>query len=185
MAKKRSWFKVVQKAFDLFLHRDEIAYFLGAKGITLTRENMNYLWNENKAYLDGKFNAEEKAQIFRNSIGKKGYDCSGYYCACTGEDDYSTGLYNKRAKETSLVDGVAGQGLYTTWGGTGYGRHIGLDIGYGYFMDCAYFSTDANIARNRHSIRFGKISDVAWEHSFQSKNINYSGSIATDPNAVK
>lgn len=182
---KRSWFKVVQKAFEIFNNRSKYAYFLGAKGIRLTDDNMNYLWNENKTYLNGKFSAEEKRQIFENSRGKIGYDCSGFYCACTGENDYSTGLYNNRAKETSLVDGVAGQGLYTTWGGTGYGRHIGLDVGYGYFMDCAYFSTDANIAKKRDSIRFGKISDVAWEHSFQSKNINYNGSIATDPNKKK
>lgn len=175
----KSWFQVVKDAVDMYRNRDQYAYFYGSKGQRLTKATMDALWNAEPAYFK-KYSAAEKEQIYRNSLNKIGYDCSGFVCKVTGENSYSAGIYGKRTKETSLADGPAGSFLFTTFGGTG--RHIGLDVGMGFALDMGYESTDANVAAHRDSVRLTRLGETKWEHSFQTAAVNYGGSYATDPN---
>lgn len=177
----KSWFQVVKDAIEMYRNRDLYAYFYGAKGQKLTKATMDALWSAEPGHFK-KYSATEKDQIYRNSLNKIGYDCSGFVCKITGESGYSQSIYAKRTKETSMADGPAGSFLYTTWGGAG--RHIGIDAGLGFCIDMAYESTDANVAANRHSVRLSRIIDTAWEHSFQTAAVNYNGAYATDPNAA-
>ena len=149
----------------MYVNRDAYAYFYGAKGQVLTDQVMTNLWNAEPAYFR-RYTAEQKKQIFNNSRGKIGSDCSGFACKVTGETGYSASIYAKRTVETSLAEGVAGQFLYTTWGGAG--RHIGIDAGMGFCLDMGYESTDENVRLHRDSVHLYKIGDVAWEHSFQT-----------------
>ena len=178
--KPKSWFQVVKDAIQMYIDRDKYCYVYSLKGQTVTKDLLDYVV---KAYPDHfkKYSAEEISQIYRNSIGKIGYDCSGFVCKVTGETGYSVEIYEKRTKETTLLHGVAGSFLFTTWAGTG--RHIGLDVGMGFSMDMGYESTDENIRRKRDSVRLAKLSTIAWEKSFQTAAVNYKGSYATDPNA--
>ena len=178
---QKSWFQVCKDAMQMYLDRDKYAYFYGAKGQKLTKDVMDYLWSAEPGHFK-KYDAVDRAQIYRNSLNKIGLDCSGFVTRVTGETGYSIEIYNKRTVETSLTDGVAGQFLFTTWGGTG--RHIGLDApGYGFQLDMGWESTDANVAKKKDSVHLARIKDVAWEHSFQTAAVNYTGSYATDPNA--
>ena len=177
----KSWFQVCKTAEQMHLDRDKYVYLYGAKGVYLTKSRIwDYMDMEPQHF--SKFSDQEKQEIVVNSVSKTAFDCSGFACYCTGETGYSTEIFNKRTKETSLTDGVAGQFLYTTWGGTG--RHIGLDApGYGFQLDMGWESTNANIAKKKDSVHLARIKDVAWEHSFQTAAVNYDGSYATDPNA--
>lgn len=176
---KKSWFQVIKDAIQMLMDRNKYAYFYGSKGIVLTNEVMEALWNAEPMYFK-RYTAEEKRQIFKNSLGKIGYDCSGFVCKVTGETGYSSSIYAKRTAETTLAEGVAGQFLYTTWGGAG--RHIGIDAGMGFCIDMGYESTDENVRLHRDSVHLYRITDVAWEHSFQTNAVNYNGSYGTDPN---
>ena len=176
----KSWFQVVKDALQMYKDRDKYAYFYGAKnGVILTQKVMENLWNAEPEYFK-KYTADEKKQIFKNSLGKQGYDCSGFVTKVTGETGYSKTIYAKRTKETTLAQGVAGQFLYTTFGGTG--RHIGIDAGLGFTLDMGNESTDAIVAQHRDSVRLLNIGDLAWEHSFQTAAVNYNGAYGTDPN---
>ena len=68
---------------------------------------------------------------------------------------------------------MAGSVLYTTWGGKG--RHIGLDIGYGFCLDMGYESTDAAVREGRDSVRLTRIAETAWEKSGRSRVLDYTG----------
>ena len=175
----KSWFQVVKDAVQMYKDRDNYAYFYGAKGQRLTKNVMDALWAAEPEYFK-KYNAEEKAQIYKNSLNKIGLDCSGFVTRVTGETGYSISIYNKRTKETSLADGVAGQFLFTTFGGSG--RHIGIDAGLGFALDMGYESTDYSVSVHRDSVRLTNIGETAWEHSFQTAAVNYNGAYAFDPN---
>ena len=158
---------------DALRHRDSYAYFYGAKGVVLTDATMEALWKAEPAYF-AKYNAQQKAQIFRNSRGKVGYDCSGFVgWVCTGDHQYSTGQINNCKLVTTPALGVAGSILYTTFGGRG--RHIGLDIGYGWCLDMGYESTDAIVASGNDSVRLTRIGETAWEKSGQTRVLDYTG----------
>lgn len=177
---KKSWFQVVKDCLRFLMERDKYAYFYGAKGCRLTKANMDALWAAYPGHFK-KYTAAEKDQIYKNSLGKIGYDCSGFVCKMTGETGYSAAVYDKRTKETSLAAGVAGQFLFSTFNGAG--RHIGLDIGEGFYVDMCCESTDAAVKARKDSIHLGWIADYPWEHSFQTAAVNYRGSLANDPNA--
>lgn len=163
----------IKNGLNAYRHRDEYAYFYGAKGQRLDDATMQALWNAEPGYF-AKYSAEQKAQIFRNSRGKIGIDCSAFTgWICTGDRQYSTGQINNCKLITTPALGVAGSLLYTTFGGRG--RHIGLDIGYGYCLDAGYESTDAIVKSNNHSIRLTRIVETAWEKSGQSKLLDYTG----------
>lgn len=177
----KSWYQVVKDALQMYKDRDKYAYFYGAKGQKLTKSVMDALWNAEPDYFK-KYNAAEKEQIYRNSLNKIGLDCSGFVTRVTGETGYSIGIYNKRTKETSLNEGVAGQFLFTTFHGAG--RHIGLDVGWGFTMDMGNESTDYQVQMHRDSVRLLNMGDIQWEHSFQTAAVNYDYSYAFDPNNV-
>lgn len=175
----KSWFQVCKDALEMYRNRDQYAYFYGAKGQRLTKPVMDALWSAEPGHFS-KYTAQEKEQIYRNSLNKIGLDCSGFVCKVTGETGYSQSIYAKRTKETTLAEGLAGQFLFTTWGGRG--RHIGIDAGLGFAIDMGYESTDANVAAHRDSVRLTRIVDTAWEHSFQTAAVNYNGAYGLDPN---
>jgi hypothetical protein len=172
----RTWDTAIKNGLRAYTQRDKYVYFYGAKGQTLTKKTMDSLWAASPDYFK-RYSAAEKEQIYRNSYGKIGYDCSGFVgWVCTGDKQYSTGQYNNTSFKTQdLVAGVAGSILYTTYSGAG--RHIGIDMGYGYCMDMAYESTEANVAEGKAGIRLYKISDnvIPWEWSCKSKVIDYTG----------
>lgn len=158
-----TYYDVVKKALTMFYHADEYAYFYGAKGQKLTDDTMNALIAAEPAYF-GKYTTTEIEQIKKYSRGKIGYDCSGFVSAVVGYDNYSTGHYHDGAVKTTPLLGTEGNGLYTTFGGKG--RHVGIDIGYGFFL---------HMPKERHTIELGRIAEYSWEHSFHFVNIDYTG----------
>lgn len=164
--------EAIKTGLDMYRNRNAYAYFYGSKGQVLTDAVMDNLINAERAYF-AKYSAEEMAQIRRNSRGKIGFDCSGFTGQCTGDKVWSTGQISNCSLITTPRDGVAGSLLYTTFGGKG--RHIGLDIGYGFCLDMGYESTDAAVREGRDSVRLTRISETAWEKSGQSRVLDYTG----------
>ena len=165
--------EAIKSGLNAYRHRDQYTYLYGCKGQYLDSRQtiLNYM-NAEPGYFS-RYSDSEKEQIIRNSLHKKGLDCSAFTGLCTGDNQWSTGQINNCKKITTPREGVAGSILYTTWGGKG--RHIGLDIGYGYCLDTGYESTDAVVARGDHSIRLTRIAETAWEKSGQSKMLDYTG----------
>lgn len=182
---KRTWdaaVKTALRAYTQSVYAGNFVYLYGAKGVRLTsRDVIEQYFAMEPAYF-ARYNAEEREQIIRNSVGpnKIAYDCSGFVgWLCTGDMQYSTGQINNADNVSGdLAAGPAGSILYTTYHGAG--RHIGLDIGYGYCCDMAYESTDANIAAHRAGVRLYKISDgiTAWEKTGMSRVLDYTGADA-------
>lgn len=164
--------KAIQRGLDMYRNRENYAYFYGAKGVILSTAVMDALIAAEPNYFK-KYSPEEIAQIKHNSVGKVGYDCSGFTGHCTGDKQWSTGQINNCSKITTPAEGTEGSLLYTTFGGTG--RHIGLDIGCGFCLDMGYESTDKNILLKRDSVRLTRISETAWEKSGQTKVMDYTG----------
>ena len=166
--------RAIQRGLDAYRNRDKYAYLYGCKGTFLAdRQTILNFFAAEPGYFS-KYSDEQKEQIIRNSIGKYGLDCSGFVgWICTFDRQWSTGQINNCKLITTPALGVAGSILYTTFGGKG--RHIGIDIGYGYALDCGYESTDAVIAANNHSIRLTRIVETAWEKSGQSRLLDYTG----------
>ena len=164
--------EAIKRGLNMYRHRAQYAYFYGAKGQRLTRQVMQNLIAAEPGYFS-KYTKEQLEQIMRNSEGKIGYDCSGFVGECTGDRQWSTGQINNCSLITTPRDGVAGSILYTTF--EGRGRHIGIDIGYGYALDTGYESTDAVVAANNHSIRLTRISETAWEKSGRTRLLDYTG----------
>ena len=180
----RKWDEAIKTALTAHSQSyryNNFVYLYGAKGVRLTsRELIEQYFAMEKAYFDRKYSAAEKEQIIRNSLGRIAYDCSGFVgWLCTGDMQYSTGQINNCSYTTKdLASGVAGSILYTTYNGTG--RHIGLDIGYGFCCDMACESTDANIKAGKAGVRLYKINDgtCAWEISGKSNVLDYTGADA-------
>lgn len=149
---------VLKKALDIYYHRDNYAYFYGAKGEVLTDKVMNYLWDTYPTHFK-KYSAEDKKRIFDYSRGKVGYDCSGYITAITGDTSGSTSQFNHCTKNPSLADGVCGSLLHKS-------GHIGIDIGYGFFL---------HFPREGSSCELGKIRDYNWTESGKHRNVDYTG----------
>ena len=116
-----TYYEVIKKALNMFYHRDEYAYFYGAKGQVLTDEVMNTLISLEPAYFS-KYTTQELSAYKAFSRGKIGYDCSGFVSAVVGAENYSTGHYHAGAEKTTPLLGTEGNGLYTTFGGKG--RHV-------------------------------------------------------------
>ena len=169
---KRTWHESVDRGIAAHKSGDYV-YLYGAKDVILTKDLIDYYWNASPGYFS-RYGPEEKAQIYRNSVGMRAVDCSGYTgWICTGDKQYSIGQINNCSKYNSLAAGPTGSLLFSSWGGTG--RHIGQDIGNGYCLQAAYESTDKNIALGRAGIYLSKIGATAWEKSGQSNVIDYTG----------
>ena len=160
-----TYYNVIKNAMQMFNDKYKYAYFYGAKGQRLTNATMDALITAEPNYFN-RYNVDEIAQIKNYSLNKIGYDCSGFINAITGQYNYSTGYYDSCLIKTTPREGVEGSCLYTTFGGTG--RHIGIDIGKGFFL---------HMAKEMQTVTFGKISDYAWEKSGQIKDIDYKGGL--------
>ena len=158
-----TYYDVIKNAMQMYNDRYKYAYFYGAKGQRLTNSVMDSLIAAEPKYFS-KYSKSEIATIKNYSLNKIGYDCSGFINAITGQSNYSTGYFEDCPVKTTPKEGVEGSCLYTTFGGTG--RHIGIDIGKGFFL---------HMAKEGQSVTFGKISDYAWEKSGQIKNVDYRG----------
>lgn len=158
-----TYYEVIQNALQMFYEKYKYCYFYGAKGQKMTEETMNSLISAEPAYFS-KYTTQELAEIKNYSRGKIGMDCSGFVSAVLSQSNYSTGYFNASNVHTIPKNGKEGSGLYTTFSNTG--RHIGIDIGYGYFLHCP---------KEMHTIELGKISDYSWEDSFEFEGIAYEG----------
>ena len=143
----------IAKARELYAKRNDIAYLYGAKGQKCTWEVFNSLWDAEPDYFD-KYNAIEKNAIWVFCQNKTVMDCSGFINAITGKYNYSTGYINDCVNRTTPKCGVDGNLLYTTFGGNG--RHIGIDIGHGFFMHCP---------SEKKTLEIGVIDNYPWEDS--------------------
>ena len=159
----KTYYEVIKKAFEIFYNSDNYAYFYGAKGQVLTDTLMRELVRMEPEYFK-RYNERQLKNIFDFSRGKVGLDCSGFINACTGQENYSTGYYTETLNKTTPTNGKEGSLLYTTW--SGQGRHVGLDIGYGYYLD---------FRKEGESCHFGRIRSTNWEHSGELKDVDYTG----------
>lgn len=158
-----TYYDVIKNALDILANKDNYAYWYGAKGQVLTRRLMDDLVACEPEYF-ARYTPLQLENLKRWSLGKIGLDCSGFINACTGQENYSTGYYTDTLNKTTPKDGVEGSLLYTTWGGKG--RHVGLDIGYGYSID---------FRKEGQSAMLAKIEGRGWESSGQIKDIDYTG----------
>ena len=168
---KRTWSEAIDRGIAAF-RSGEYVYFYGAKNILLTEAVMDSLIQAEKAYFS-RYTTEELRQIKKNSIGRRGVDCSGFTGLCTGDQQWSVGQINNCSKYNSLQDGPPGSVLFTTWNGRG--RHIGLDVGNGMTLQAGWESTDRAIKEGRAGIIFTPISQTAWERSGESNAVDYTG----------
>lgn len=158
-----TYYQLIQNALSMMKDNYKYAYFYGAKGQKLTDVTMDVLIEAEPKYFS-KYSPSEIAAIKNYSRNKIGYDCSGFVSKLLGANNYSTGHYNDTVNKTTPSKGTEGNLLYTTFNNTG--RHIGIDIGYGYFL---------HMAREMSTVELGKISDYAWEGSGQAKGVDYTG----------
>lgn len=143
----------IARARQLWAERDDIAYLYGAKGQRCTDAVFESLWKAEPTYFK-KYNAKQKAEIKAFCMGKRVMDCSGFINECVGQFNYSSGYWQNAKDTTTPKDGLDGNILYTTFGGKG--RHIGLDIGHGFFMHCP---------SEGKSLEIGVINNYSWEGS--------------------
>lgn len=143
----------IARARQLFSEKSDIAYLYGAKGQRCTDAVFEQLWAAEPSYFK-KYNAQQKAEIKRFCVGKRVMDCSGFINECVGQFNYSTGYWSKAIDKTTPAKGLDGNILYTTFGGKG--RHIGIDIGHGFFMHCP---------SEGKTLEISVIADYPWEGS--------------------
>lgn len=152
------WSDAIKKALNAHYHDSEYAYFYGAKGQILTDEVMESLWNAEPNYF-ARYNADQKKYIFDYSRNRIGYDCSGFIGALVDDMSYSGQQISNCSAITTPKDGVAGSLLWKP-------GHIGIDIGYGYFI---------HMPEEGRSVCIGKISEYDWKQSGRHKNVDYTG----------
>ena len=133
-------YDILRKAYALYVERDNIAYFYGAKGQVLTDKVMDALIAAEPKHFS-KYTEAELKKIKSFSRGKIGYDCSGFVGACVGCQEWSGGLWSHCYNKTTVSNGKAGCILYKQ-------GHVGLDIGYGYAMDIPTEGKTIRIFRN-------------------------------------
>lgn len=174
------FYEAVRSALYKLQHRDDYVYLYGCKGKVLKDEATIRAYMDAEKNYFSRYSEKEKNEIVKNSLGKVGYDCSGLVGSCTGDLQWSTGQITNCSKTSADFSTMpAGSIIYTTYGGRG--RHIGIDIGYGYIIHTAYESTDANIKAGKAGILLTKISDMQqltghpWEIEGMTKKLDYTG----------
>ena len=156
------WYDAIKKGLQILQHKDEYAYFYGAKGKVLTDDYMNSLINFYKDYFK-KYSKEQLKEIKNFSRGKIGFDCSGFLGHCIGDNSYSGAQIEHCVKTTDdKFAGVAGSVLWKP-------GHVGLDIGYGFFL---HFPVQGE------SCTLGRIKEFDWKKSGESRFVNYKGADA-------
>lgn len=154
---------ILKRAFDLYTQRDNIAYFMGAKVQVLTDELMDQL---RKDYWDAHFKRYTDAEFQKIkdwSRGKLGMDCSGFVGYCVNDKWlYSGALWERCVNKTTVKDCKAGSILYRV-------GHVGLDIGYGYQIDCPIEMQTLRITKNSVP---GFTGGGEWKYADYSKSSN-------------
>lgn len=156
----KTWDEMIKKALKMYVHKDEYAYWYGAKGEVLTEQHMNFLVrcypNHFKQY------SEKELEILKAfSLGKRGFDCSGFITEISGVVGSSAMQLGQCSNVSEdLVAGVAGSLLWKP-------GHVGIDIGYGFFL---------HMPIEGQSIVLGKISEYNWQKTGRFNEINYEGS---------
>lgn len=157
----KTWDEAVKTALEIYLHRDNYAYFYGAKGQVLTDDLMTYLWNAEPKYF-AKYNETDRKRIFNYSRGKIGGDCSWFVGKCIGDMTWSGGIWSKCYDiNPDVFKGVAGSVVYKP-------GHIGIDIGYGF-----YLHTPSEL----HTVELGRFKEwtVDWNWCGKHSYIDYNG----------
>lgn len=121
----RPAYEAVQRFYDLYFGRDQIAYWLGAKGDLLTYERMRELVSWNPDYFL-RYTPDRLEELMAWSAGKIGYDCSGLMCACfqTPYQMSSWTLREHMSAVYSVKECKAGSILWKP-------GHVELDLGFG------------------------------------------------------
>lgn len=143
----------IANARALYADKERYAYLYGAKGQKCTKGVFDSLVQAEPQYFS-QYSKAELDEIFRYCNGKYVVDCSGFINLVTGSYNYSTGYINTCTGITTPSDGADGNLLYTTF--SGVGRHIGIDIGHGFFMHCP---------KEMHTFEIGVIDEYPWERS--------------------
>lgn len=160
----KTWSEVVKQALQMHVNKDKYAYFYGAKGCKLTLETMQALWESSPSYFK-RYTEKQKEEIFRYSLGKIGYDCSGFIGKITGCNTYSGAIWSRCDYKTTPALCVGGSILWKP-------GHVGLDIGIGGFF--------IHMAVEGSSVEMGRISNgqVKWESAGRLTGyIDYTGAI--------
>lgn len=117
-------YQIVQKFYDWYFQRDNIAYWMGAKGEILTRQRMEDLVRWNPEYFS-KYTQQQLEKLMKWSEGKIGFDCSGLVSKCVGVQGWSSWtLWDHCVNSTSVKQCKAGSLLWKP-------GHIGIDLGFG------------------------------------------------------
>lgn len=123
-------YDIVKRALNWYTERDSVAYWMGAKGEVLTNKRMDELVKWYPDYFS-KYTPERLAELKKWSLGKIGFDCSGLVSVCAGLKGLSSwSLWDRTVNRTTVKECKAGSFLWRP-------GHIGIDIGYGYFIDIA------------------------------------------------
>lgn len=155
------WDDIIKKGLYIYVHRDEYTYCLGGNGELAESQRIKNLYEYyyNNGYKDTM--GKPYSEWLKENKGKKCFDCSGflnYICGIT-EHSRSSWTYGGMSPNASLVDGVAGS---TVW----KRGHVGLDIGYGYFLHFPNFNRTCEL---------GKILEYDWTRSVLIDDIDYNG----------
>lgn len=155
------WYDVIKEALRMLQHKDEYAYFYGAKGQKLTDAVMESLWQASPAYFK-KYTPEQKRAIFAYSRNKIGYDCSGFVGHCVGDMTYSMGLKGNCVPNKSLADGVEASIMWRNEPN----RHVALDIGHGFFLE---------MGREGYSVELNRIGECLnrFDGSGRHRGVDY------------
>ena len=158
----RTWDEVVKKALEVYLHRDEYAYWYGAKGQVLTDSTMRALIAAEPEFFSKYSNAQIR-QFMDFARGKIGLDCSGFVALCTGINTWSGGLWDRCYDRSSDVYQCVAGGLLWRPG------HCAVDIGYGYGLDFPRQGSTCELFRHKEGKR-------DWTGCGKLSGIDYSGS---------
>jgi NurA-like 5'-3' nuclease len=152
------WNETVKKALYAHTHADQFAYLYGADGQTGIDElvdEMVYMYSSHFKEVAKSYNTTLEnliAEIKEFVRGKTCFDCSGFICYLVNDNKYdanSTALNGYCNKHTTISAGVAGSLLWKQ-------GHVGIDIGYGYFI---------HMPNELRSVEIGKNSEYDWKQS--------------------
>jgi hypothetical protein len=155
--KKEPSYMILRRAFALYVKRDHITYWYGAKGQLLTEKTLDALIAAEPAHFS-RYSESELKRLKNEALGKIGYDCSGFVGACVGKMEWSGALWNDCVNKTTIAEGKAGSILYKK-------GHVAIDIGYGYEME---------IPTEGRSLEIWKNSERGFTGSGEFKTFDYS-----------
>lgn len=151
-------YEIVQRAYDWYFQRDNIAYWMGAKGEVLTRSRMEDLVRWNPEYF-AKYTPAQLEKLMQWSEGKTGFDCSGLVSKCVGVQGWSSWTLWEHCKEKVGVKECKGGSLLWRPG------HIGIDLSFGAVL---------HIGVEGETIRIDDNGSKGFQFGGQWENADYS-----------